>query len=119
MEWYDRENVVLDDFSPMVTLESHSNVTSPRSKNLSTSNHVSLDSRHWNPSSGSLRSGLCLYAFLGNALQGYEATHGSEALECEEYLITYLMRERETSCSFSCEYGVVIIDFRLELVPLA
>ncbi|GKA86456.1 hypothetical protein Tco_0808167 [Tanacetum coccineum] len=61
MERNDRENVVLDDFTPMLTLESNSNVTSPRSNNLSTSNHASLDSRHWSPSSGGLRSGLCLY----------------------------------------------------------
>ncbi|GJR38799.1 hypothetical protein Tco_1214483 [Tanacetum coccineum] len=45
MERYDRENVVLDDFTPMLTPESNSDVTSPRSNNLSTSNHVSLDSR--------------------------------------------------------------------------
>ncbi|GJX96512.1 hypothetical protein Tco_0352310 [Tanacetum coccineum] len=61
MERYDRENVLLDDFTPMLTPESNLDVTSPRSNKLSTSNHVSLDSRHWSPSSGGLRSGLCLY----------------------------------------------------------
>ncbi|GJU33573.1 hypothetical protein Tco_1181927, partial [Tanacetum coccineum] len=54
MERYDSENVALGDFTPMLTLESNSNVTSPRSNNLSTSNHASLDSRHWSPSSGGL-----------------------------------------------------------------
>ncbi|GJT48108.1 hypothetical protein Tco_0974265 [Tanacetum coccineum] len=49
-------DVVLDYFTLMVTLESNSDVTSPRSNNLSTSNHVSLDSRHWIPSSGGLRA---------------------------------------------------------------
>nr|GEX73138.1 retrovirus-related Pol polyprotein from transposon TNT 1-94 [Tanacetum cinerariifolium] len=55
MERYDRENVVLDDFTPMLTLEINSDMMSPRSNNLSTYNHVSLDSRHWSPSSGGLR----------------------------------------------------------------
>ncbi|GJX52346.1 hypothetical protein Tco_0280715 [Tanacetum coccineum] len=95
-------DVVLDDFTPMLTLESNSDVTSRRSNNLSTSNYVSLDSRHWSPSSDGLRSGLCLYAFLGNALQGCEATHGSEALE---------WKSREAKCNVGplptdCPYRV-------------
>nr|GEV83696.1 hypothetical protein [Tanacetum cinerariifolium] len=88
------EQVVLDDFTPMVTLESNSDVTSPRSNNLSTSNHVSLDSRHWSPSSGGLRLGLCLYAFFGNPPQDCEATHGSEALKWKRLWLNSELRKK-------------------------
>nr|GEV93631.1 hypothetical protein [Tanacetum cinerariifolium] len=57
-------DVVLDDFNPMLTLESNSDVMSPRSNNLSTSNHVSLDSRHWSPSSRGLRFDTLIFASM-------------------------------------------------------
>lgn len=66
-------DVLLDDFliaenlpdsdSPMLTPESNSNVTSPRSNSLSPFTPMSPDSRPGSPSSGGLRSGL-FFSFL-------------------------------------------------------
>nr|GEX57657.1 reverse transcriptase domain-containing protein [Tanacetum cinerariifolium] len=80
-------DVLLDDFTLMPTPKSNSDVTSPRSNNLSTSNHVSLDSRHWSPSSGDLRSGLCLYVI---ALK-----YGIAYTMCTHVLFVYLKNVRE------------------------
>nr|GEX30166.1 reverse transcriptase domain-containing protein [Tanacetum cinerariifolium] len=81
------KDVLLDDFTLMLTPKSNSDVTSPRSNNLSTSNHVSLDSRHWSPSSGGLRSGLCLYVI---ALK-----YGIAYTMCIHALFVYLKKVRE------------------------
>ncbi|GJZ35839.1 putative ribonuclease H-like domain-containing protein [Tanacetum coccineum] len=74
MKRYDRENVLLDDFTPMLTPESNADVTSLRSNNLSTSNHVSLDSRHWSPSSGGLRFDTLIFASMMFVASNVHAT---------------------------------------------
>ncbi|GJT31905.1 hypothetical protein Tco_0922324 [Tanacetum coccineum] len=81
-------DVVLDYFTLMVTLESNSDVTSPRSNNLSTSNHVSLDSRHWIPSSGGLRFDTLIFAsMMFLALNVHATGHFYRQCWCNERIL--------------------------------
>ncbi|GJY03640.1 hypothetical protein Tco_0369580, partial [Tanacetum coccineum] len=80
--------VLLDDFTPMLTPKSNADVSSLRSNNLSTSNHVSLDSRHWSPSSGGLRFDTLIFtSMMFLALNVHATGHFYRQCWCNERIL--------------------------------